>query len=551
MARLVLGPLLRHVSEDAVTVWVETDGPCEVDVLGCTARTFAVHRHHYALVVVDGLDAGTCVEYQVRLDGDTVWPLPDSPYPPSLIRTLASDRPVKVIFGSCRHGTPETIGQQHGYEPDALDAYALRMASTAPSTWPDALLLLGDQVYADATSPRTQELIRSRRDPAEPPGLEVADFEEYTALYRESWLDPDIRWLLSAVPSAMIFDDHDIRDDWNTSHTWRVDIESTNWWRERITGGLASYWVYQHLGNLTPAELATDPFFSRVHDAPDAAELLERLAQKSDDEVDHDHGLGLRWSYRLDYGRTRLIMVDTRCGRVLTKYHRKMMSDAEFDWLDEQVAGDYDHLLIGSSLPWLLPWAIHDVENWNEAISSHPRFAKFGEKMRRAGDLEHWASFHESFERLTGILRRVARGEHGAAPPVSINVLSGDVHHAYIARALFRNGPVTTPVHQLTCSPVHNSVPGWIRFGFKAGWSHFAAAISRPVRRLAGVRAHSVRWSRVGGPYFGNELATLVLDGQSARFELERAWPDDVGVPHLKPVVSMELASRTHAATVS
>ena len=83
MVRLVLGPLLRHVSEDTVTVWVETDGPCEVDVLGRTARTFAVHGHHYALVVVDGLDAGTCVEYQVLLDGETVWPLPDSPYPPA------------------------------------------------------------------------------------------------------------------------------------------------------------------------------------------------------------------------------------------------------------------------------------------------------------------------------------------------------------------------------------------------------------------------------------------------------------------------------------
>jgi hypothetical protein len=551
MARLVLGPLLRHVSEEAVTLWVETDGPCEVDVLGRTARTFAVHGHHYALVIVDGLEPGTCVEYQVTLDGETVWPLPDSPYPPSVIRTLRPDRPVKLIFGSCRHGTPDTIGAHHGYEPDALDAYALRMVRETPATWPDALLLLGDQVYADETSPATQELIRARRNVDEPPGLEVFDYEEYTALYRESWLDPDIRWLLSTVPSAMIFDDHDIRDDWNTSHEWRRDIEATGWWQGRITSGLASYWVYQHLGNLTPAELATDPFFSRVHEAPDAAPLLERLARQSDDEVDTDAGVGLRWSYRLDYGRTRLVMVDTRCGRVLTDSHRQMMSDAEFDWFTEQVKGDYDHLLIGSSLPWLLPWAIHDVENWNEALCASSRWHRLGERIRRAGDLEHWASFNESFERLAELLRTVASGEHGAPPPASISVLSGDVHHAYVAQAHFRDGSVTSPVYQVTCSPVHNSVPAWIRFGFKAGWSHLAAALTRPLRRLAGVRAHSVRWTRLGGPYFGNELATLVLDGRNARLELERAWPDDVGVPHLKPVVSMELAADARAAAVS
>jgi hypothetical protein len=34
----------------------------------------------------------------------------------------------------------------------------------------------------------------------------------YTWLYHESWQDPEVRWLLSTVPSAMIFDDRDVRD---------------------------------------------------------------------------------------------------------------------------------------------------------------------------------------------------------------------------------------------------------------------------------------------------------------------------------------------------
>ena len=40
-----------------------------------------------------------------------------------------------------------------------------------------------------------------------PAGREIADFEEYTWLYEESWGDPAIRWLLSSLPSAMIFDE--------------------------------------------------------------------------------------------------------------------------------------------------------------------------------------------------------------------------------------------------------------------------------------------------------------------------------------------------------
>ena len=55
------------------------------------------------------------------------------------------------------------------------------------------------------------------------------------------------------LPSAMIFDDHDIRDDWNTSVDWRQrDGGRPSWWHGRIVAGLASYWVYQHLGNLSP-----------------------------------------------------------------------------------------------------------------------------------------------------------------------------------------------------------------------------------------------------------------------------------------------------------
>jgi len=57
MATLVLGPLLRYVGTTQATVWVETDAPCEVAVLGARRETFCVEGHHYALVHVEDLDA--------------------------------------------------------------------------------------------------------------------------------------------------------------------------------------------------------------------------------------------------------------------------------------------------------------------------------------------------------------------------------------------------------------------------------------------------------------------------------------------------------------
>ena len=132
------------------------------------------------------------------------------------------------------------------------------MLEADPAHWPQVLLMLGDQVYADEVSPETLAFIRKRRDIREPPGEEVADFEEYTRLYRESWEDPHIRWLLSTVSTSMVIDDHDVHDDWNISAAWVEDMREKDWWAERECAAIASYWLYQFIGNLSPELLARE-----------------------------------------------------------------------------------------------------------------------------------------------------------------------------------------------------------------------------------------------------------------------------------------------------
>ncbi len=106
MAELVLGPILRHVGERDATVWVETNAPCEVGVLGHSELTFCVDGHHYALVCIEGLEPGTKAEYEVTLDGERRWPQADSELPASEIRTLERGRALRVSFGSCRMALP-------------------------------------------------------------------------------------------------------------------------------------------------------------------------------------------------------------------------------------------------------------------------------------------------------------------------------------------------------------------------------------------------------------------------------------------------------------
>jgi hypothetical protein len=86
-ARLLLGPILRHVGTTTAAMWVQTSRPAEVEVLGCRASTSTVCDEHYALVDIDGLEPGSvirirCIWMQPGLaaTGITVAREPD-PYP--------------------------------------------------------------------------------------------------------------------------------------------------------------------------------------------------------------------------------------------------------------------------------------------------------------------------------------------------------------------------------------------------------------------------------------------------------------------------------------
>ncbi|HYI51804.1 MAG TPA: alkaline phosphatase D family protein [Microbacterium sp.] len=519
---LVLGPMLRYTDETSAAVWVETGAAAEVTVLAddreWRSRTFGVHGHHYALVELDGLTPGSMLPYEVRVSGEKVWPEEGSPLPDPVIATRTPERPLRMAWGSCRTSVDHDKAGNRTHGVDAMRTFALALSEDADLR-PDLILLLGDQVYADMTTEAMQEFIRSRRDISEPPGKELKDYEEYAHLYRLAWSDDANRWLLSTVPSAMIFDDHDVRDDWNASLDWKKDMEATSWWHGRIVAGLASYWVYQHLGNLSPAGRAEDEIWQRLQahtgpDEPDLSETLDAFADRVDQQP-----TTYRFSYRRDFGDIRLVVVDSRAARDLTPTARALVDATEWAWLDEQLHGGIRHLLIATSLPFLLPIGLHHVESWDEAISQGAwgrTAARVGESLRQMVDLEHWAAWQNSFQSLARIVTEIADGERGHAPD-SLMILSGDVHFSYIAEVdRSRGGRIV----QAVCSPVRNPLPRIMRW-FSVVMSYgFARPIGAAVARSAKVPNPPFEWSTIKGPWFDNNLSVL----QDTPEGLELTW---------------------------
>jgi hypothetical protein len=350
----------------------------------------------------------------------------------------------------------------------------------------------------------------------------------------------------------MIFDDHDVRDDWNASLSWKKEMEATSWWHERIVAGLGSYWVYQHLGNLSPQERLNDAIWQRVvrHGSETELDLsaeLDSFADRADQDPE-----SYRWSFCRDFGDTRLIVVDSRAARNLAPENRSLLDAEEMAWLDGRMRGGFRHVLVATSLPFLLPMGLHHVESWDEAISEGAwgkSAARAGEKLRQALDLEHWGAFQKSFAEVAAMAAEVADGKRGPSPE-TVTFLSGDVHFSYVAEVERSSG---SRIMQAVCSPIRNPLPRLMR-SFGAVMSYgLAAPIGALVARSARVPDPPFTWTRVKGPWFDNNLASLEVAPEGLKLWWETGVVDDGDHlhPRLKRVASLTVAPRNsqqHAA---
>ncbi|MGV0646452.1 alkaline phosphatase D family protein [Mycolicibacterium sp. XJ2546] len=528
MPEVRVGPLLRHVGETDATIWVETDTPCAVEVLGHRADTFEIEGHHFAIVCVTGLDPDREHPYEVHLDGRKAWPPTDYEYPRPRVRLMPRDGRLRLLFGSCRasapHHPPHTY--QHWWHPkgkgiDVLRTYGMRMLRQPSALWPDALLMMGDQLYADQVNDTIKDLVADREVHADGPVEVLEDFEEFCIGYWDAWREPVVRWMLSTVPTSMMFDDHEINDKWNTSQAWLEEKRKTDWYQTRIIGGLMAYWVYQHLGNMSPTELAKDQVFQRVLETRQGTEAVRELAQtaEKDDGVSH-------FSMCRDLGSARLIVVDARSGRQLQPGHRQITTDEEWDWITSNVDGTYEHLLFASSLPILLPYGMHHIEAWTEAVSDGAwgnRLSGLGEKVRITANLDHWACFQDSYRRFEDLVIDVVSGKRGRAPDTMV-LFGGDVHHCWVTEVDTPDaGPaVSTKVWQVVCSGLRKEPSAVERVVLRLGHTRFIESVGKALARTARVGMPRLRWRPVTMPHFRNQVGTLEIAGGEVGVRIEK-----------------------------
>ncbi len=431
MAKLILGPIVGGVHAHGAKIWGRADGQTMIyawighepnlqDARYVGAALLTPDTGYAGVVAVNDLQPNTRYTYALTLEESPPDPT-QGPYP-SFYTAPEDGAPESLAFafGSCflpRESADEAI----------FTALEQRRQEEDLRFW----LLLGDQIYADAWD-------------VHPLGRVALTADDYRAVYHHTWSRPPLRHLLAHLPSYMIWDDHEVDDDWHWTSLDRLTADIP-WWdklirwlhgrppeerhltRKRVRAAIQAYWEHQVLHApplLTP---------------PEGADINRPQILMGDEG---------HFGYSFTYGSAAFFVLDTRFHRVRAPEQKRLLNAAQWRALEA----------------WLLQ--VRDRFPFKFIVSSITVLSDFWLDIAR----DRWNGFPDERRRLLHLI--------AAYRVPGLFLLTGDLHSGHAIRADLRteDGDSLT-LWEFGASPFAQKTNGLARYLWRprAPW---------PVRRL-------------------------------------------------------------------
>ena len=333
-----------------------------------------------------------------------------------------------------------------------------------------------------------------------------SDFEkEITNLKTFKETLAPIRKALANIPTYMMFDDHDVTDDWNLNWQWCKEIYSKTIGLQLLRNALTAYTLFQGIGN-TPEQFEDGngkAFLNEIDDLKTKlSPALDSYLNISPIVIDAPHNEErpsvpqiLNWHFQLSFDEIEIIVLDTRTMREYPKEHPigfcGLISKTGFDiQLPKENSIEDKMVFVVSPSPLIETPVMVGTKTYG------PGFENLGATFF---DAEGWEINEKAFERMLARLSFLKKPKENIRNNQFI-ILSGDIHHGYTAKIelwadrLFEepdNNKITThnTFIQFTSSPLKNEdiktrflhnvgyetpFPSIIKEGFsaskKAGW---------------------------------------------------------------------------------
>lgn len=277
---------------------------------------------------------------------------------------------------------------------------------------------------------------------------------------------PNVRRLLANVPTYMIFDDHDVTDDWNITGAWYDGVRASPMGRRIVSNALAACWGFQAWGD-DPDNFDKDLVLTitqRLNETGNDSDIGERY----DLHTWKDRG----WGFSIPTDPP-IIAIDSRTQRLYeNKYYPAQLLDRyALDWLrvewaklktGQKIVGDTCPVLItttpvmGFHVVETLQGMLLESANWLESDPLIRLLEQWTDtegcmttKVVNAIDAESWSSNKDGFVAFMDTLcLRMGIGR--------CVFLSGDVHYAFTATASYTHGDSKLQCCQLTSSAQSN-----------------------------------------------------------------------------------------------
>lgn len=407
-------------------------------------------------------------------------PLPSFMLPGSTINNL------RILHGSCRkpHGgikdalqsADDIISSTHGdtatrpqqlmltgdqiYADDVSDTlmYMLQDAGYTLLGWSETvpLVSLGD-LLAGSTD-RTNVIMQTAEMSSDASKSHLIKLGEYYAMYLFVWsleLWPSntivqeigdhfnfpaaethkllqfkstlskVRKALANIPSYMVFDDHEITDDWFLNGHWSRRVLANALGRRIMQNGLSAFAIFQDWGN-KPDDYNNQgpgPVYSSAYMLLGE---LEQLHQNQGANASDWDAIGLRilpvvsgnrlthnhiWHYSINFDAYQLIGLDTRTRRQFRGIQTGLINSANIPQQLPARTGDRQLSIVLSGAPVIGHTFLEE--------SVQPAYAVISGV--EAADFEAWAFHHSIYQELLQHLATYDR----------VLILSGDVHYGF------------------------------------------------------------------------------------------------------------------------
>lgn len=283
-----------------------------------------------------------------------------------------------------------------------------------------------------------------------------------------------VRRFMAHIPVYMMFDDHDVTDDWNLTAKWELAAYEHAFSKRIIGNALIGYTLFQGLGN------APDKFTDEIRPLLDA--FFSQPQSESQDLLIEELLKFEQWHYTLATS-PKLVVLDTRTRRWRSESNLAKPSGL-MDW---EALMDLQQELLGQSKVII--------------VSPAPMFGvKLIEAVQRTAtlmgasllvDAENWMAHPGAANALLSIFM------HRKTPEEFV-ILSGDVHYSFSYDISIRFRRSSPNIYQITCSGIKNHFPEKLLpiFDKLNGWlyGHFS-----PLNLLTKRKRMSLRGRRPNG----------------------------------------------------